>query len=213
MHIFAKLLLIVFIPTSLVSCSSSGPIDTSRLCAQDNGDFYQCNNSQTATTPAKKSSTLFNTNIHFQLLSEYTEQMAADLEKDLIGVNIEQPVVVASFVYFDSTLQTSSALGNQLAEFFINDLQEIGLPVSDHKLTGRLDVNSQGDFALSRNIDDINDSIDIGYVLTGTMITNTMGIIVNVRLINFKTNRVAASASKFLPNIIVQSLLKPHRVK
>jgi TolB-like protein len=147
------------------------------------------------------------TGFYFNGLGEYTQQMAAELQNDVQGMHVDAPIVVASFVHLDSSLQNTNTLGIQLAEFFINDLQQIGLPVADHKLMGTLDVTAKGDFAFSRDMEQFYSYVDIGYVLTGTMIKNSRGLIVNARLVNFKTNAVVASSSKFLPNIVVNGLM------
>jgi TolB-like protein len=133
--------------------------------------------------------------------------MTADLQRDVRGMQVDEPIVVASFVHLDESLRNTNTLGIQLAESFINELQQIGLPVSDHKLMGVLDINNKGDFAFSRNIDELYNDINIGYVLTGTMLKNSRGVMVNARLINYKTNVVVASSSKFIPNLIVEELL------
>ena len=181
--------------------------DSARLCANDDGDFYECNDMLISIKNISYDSTLFVSNVHFQLLSDYTEQMAMALKKDTRTKDIEDSIVVASFVYLDDNLKTTSPLGNQLAEYFINDLQEIGLPVSDHKLTAGLNVTSQGDFSLSRNIEELNPELEIGYVLTGTMIKNERGMVVNVRLIHRESNRVFASTSKLLPNLLINDVM------
>jgi TolB-like protein len=178
-----------------------------RLCANDDGTFYTCQDMLIQNKVVEYHPSLFSTDLHFNRLSEYTEQMAADLQNDLRGIQIDQPVVVASFVHLDSSLQTTDTLGIQLAESFINDLQQIGLSVSDHKLMGVLDVNERGDFAFSRDMGQFYNKVNIGYVLTGTMIKNSKGLVVNARLINFATNKVVASTSKFLPNIVINDFL------
>ena len=202
MKVLTKLLWIPFTLSSLIGCSIAPYGGESRLCANNDGEFYKCNDAAAIHHKAQLDPTLFNTRLHFQLLSEYTEQMAADLQKDLAGFLIDEQIVVSSFVYFDTTLQETSALGNQLAEYFINDLQKIGLPVSDHKVTGMLVVNSEGDFSLSRKKDLVSPGIDIGYVLVGTMVENERGVVVNVRLVNYSTYKVVASTYKFLPTIL-----------
>lgn len=215
-----KILLIVALPISLIGCSTfqltssiNKPDNATRLCAKDNGDFYECediiisNSINTNETPNEADqSYLFNSKVNFQLLSEYTEQMAINLKSDVKYMNIDQPIVVASFVTFNNNLKTTTELGNQLTEYFMNDLQAIGLPVSDHKLTAGLQVTPQGDFSLSRNIEELNPDLEIGYVLTGTLIKNQRGIVVNVRLINREQNKVVASNSKLLPNLLIQNI-------
>lgn len=180
---------------------------STKLCADDEGVFSSCEGLQVEDQTNKSLSNLPQTGFHFNGLGEYTQQMAAELQRDVQGIQVDAPIVVASFVHLDSSLQTTNTLGIQLAEFFINDMQQIGLPVADHKLTGALDVNAKGDFAFSRDMEQFYNYVDIGYVLTGTMIKSHSGLIVNARLINFKTNVVVASSSKFLPNMVLNGLL------
>jgi TolB-like protein len=182
---------------------------STKLCADDEGIFASCEDMhvENKIKTSEPSPNLPTTGFYFNGLGEYTQQMAAELQKDVQGMHVDAPIVVASFVHLDSSLQTTNTLGIQLAEFFINDLQQIGLPVADHKLMGTLDVNAKGDFAFSRDMEQFYSYVDIGYVLTGTMIKNSRGLIVNARLVNFKTNAVVASSSKFLPNIVVNGLM------
>lgn len=174
-----------------------------RLCANDDGTFYTCQDMLVQNEESEAHPSLFKTDLHFNRLAEYTEQMAAELQQDVQGIQITHPIAVASFVNLDSSLQNTNALGNQLAESFINDLQQIGLPVNDHKLMGVLDINERGDFAFSRNMGQLYNEANIGYVLTGTMLKNSRGLVVNARIIDFKTNAVIASSSKFFPSLVV----------
>ncbi|MFT5814123.1 MAG: TolB-like protein [Psychroserpens sp.] len=216
-----KLLSITLLTTALSACSSlqllqsinplsalnSKNPNSERLCANDDGTFYICQDMALQNIEIKSHPSLFSTNLHFNRLAEYTEQMAADLQRDVRGMQVDQPIVVASFVHLDSSLQNTDTLGIQLAESFINELQQIGLPVADHKLMGVLDVNDKGDFAFSRNMGQFYNEVNIGYVLSGTMVKNSRGWVVNARLINFRTNAVVASSSKFLPNVVINNLL------
>jgi TolB-like protein len=180
--------------------------NTARLCANDDGSFDTCID----MSPEKESTSVEhkkNNNLHFNMLGEYTEQMAVELERDVYSLQIDEAIAVASFVHLDTSLRNTNALGIQLAESFINELQQIGLPVIDHKLMGVLDINDKGDFAFSRNMSDLYNEINIGYVLTGTMLRNSRGILVNARLIDYKTNVVIASSSKLLPTLLVADLL------
>jgi TolB-like protein len=181
--------------------------NSTKLCADDDGIFSSCEDMQVENTISESKPNLSSTGLHFNRLGEYTEQMAADLQRDVRGMQVDQFIVVASFVNLDSTLQTTNTLGIQLAEYFINDLQSIGLPVADHKLMGVLDVNDRGDFVFSRDMGQLYNTVNIGYVLSGTMFKNSRGLVINARLINYTTNKVVASASKFLPNIVVDDLM------
>lgn len=206
-----NLVSILLLSTIFSACSNFQLFKSAdtRVCANDDGSFNNCQDmlGSKKSIKSESHSILFSTDLHFNKLSEYTEQMAADLQNDVRGIQVDQLIVVASFVHLDSSLQNTNTLGIQLAESFINDLQQIGLPVADHKLMGVLDINAKGDFAFSRDMGQFYSEVDIGYVLTGTMIRNSRGLVVNARLINFTTNKVVASTSKFLPNVVVNNLM------
>jgi TolB-like protein len=181
--------------------------DGTRLCADEQGEFYTCHDLTVA--PVQKTtidSSLYSAPMNFQLLSEYTEQMAAELQADLGGKKIKGNIVVASFVHLDAALRSTNRVGNQLAEFFIHDLQQIGLPVSEHRLSDEMSINAAGDFALSRDADTLKFDRHVAYVLVGTLLENNRGLIVNTRLVSTRTHEVLASASKLLPTAVIAGL-------
>lgn len=146
----------------------------------------------------------FNTPIHFQMLNDYVEQMAIDLSRDLLDLTLQHPIAVTSFVQLDASLNNADSLGNQLAENFITELRKVGLLVNDHKVTGNIAVSSTGDFALSRDNKQLKPIQNIGYVLTGTMVKNSKGMLVNARIVGLSSNVVVAATSKLIPNILLQ---------
>jgi TolB-like protein len=150
--------------------------------------------------------TAFTTQIHFQMLNDYVEQMALDLSLELVDLKLEYPIAVTSFVQLDATLNHADSLGNQLAESFITELRKVGLLVNDHKVMGNILVTSTGDFALSRDANNLKSGQNIGYVLTGTMVKNTKGMLINARIVGLSSNIVVAATSKLIPNIMLQEL-------
>ena len=217
-----KVTFLTLVSSVVFGCSSFNSMDSfnvftdgepnpqTRLCADDMGEFHECHDMLINNTQLKvveRDPRLFHADFNFQRLGEYTEQMATDMQFDLRDSMIDTPVAMASFVYLDSSLQSTNELGIQLAESLMSELQNAGLPMSDHKLTGFIKVNPQGDFVFSRNQLELQNNPNIGYVVTGTMIKNARGVMVNARMINIKSNEVKASASKFLPNAIVENLI------
>jgi len=146
-----------------------------------------------------------------KLLSDYTEQFTMKLIENMKYVTDRTPIAVTSFVNLDNNLQTSSILGNQLAESFINELQEFGLSVVDFKHTGAVHVTPSGDFTFSRNGRELGKSPTIEYVLSGTLTYNNRGVIVNARIIGTKSKVVVASAEGFIPSFVVDSLYSNRR--
>jgi len=146
-----------------------------------------------------------------KLLSDYTEQFAMKLIENMKYVTERSPIAVTSFVNLDNNLQTTSIFGNQLAESFINELQEFGLSIVDFKHTGAVHVTPNGDFSFSRDGHQLNHYPTIEYVLSGTLTYNNRGVIVNARIIGTKSKIVVASAKGFIPNFVVDSLYSKRR--
>jgi len=141
-----------------------------------------------------------------KLLSDYTEKLAMELVENMRYVSQASPIAVSSFVDLNNNLKTTSVLGNQLAESFIHELQAFGLSVVDYKHTGEIEVASNGDFTFSRNNHELSNMANIEYVLSGTIIYNDRGAIVNARIIGRESKVVVSTANTFIPAFMVESL-------
>ncbi|SHG74619.1 hypothetical protein SAMN05216361_2971 [Marisediminitalea aggregata] len=141
-----------------------------------------------------------------KLLGDYAEQITMKLVENMRYVTVNTPVAVASFVDLDSSLGRTNILGNQLAESFITELQEFGVPVVDFKTTGVIHVGDSGDFVFSRKLGELARNPHIKYILSGTMTYNDRGVILNVRMVDINSKVVVASSKGFVPQFIVESL-------
>ncbi|PKI14788.1 FlgO family outer membrane protein [Colwellia sp. 12G3] len=113
-------------------------------------------------------------------------------------VNAKTPVAVASFVDLKN-LESTNWLGNQLAESFVHELQRHGLVVIDYKTTGHIRVTKAGDFVFSRDWQELPERQIIDYVVSGTMVEQNDGILVNARMIGIQSKVVVATAQSFIP--------------
>lgn len=210
---FKALYLAMFSATLMTGCVSND-LPEDNICFSDSGEVMDCSDltSDLSVNPTNPDSiyspeklqdpTLFKSNVNFILLSEYVEQMAMELETKL-SHRITTPVAVTSFVTLDSTLKNTTLLGNQISEYFINELKGVGIPVSDYKVTGFIQVTPSGDLAMSRKLQDLKSDLNIGYVLTGTLVENELGIVINARIVSLESNKVIVTATKLIPNIII----------
>lgn len=139
-------------------------------------------------------------------LNDYVAQMAMQLVETFHLFPVESRVAVASFVDLDSELNRTNIIGNQLAEAFIHQFQQFGISVVDFKTTRDIQVTPSGDFVFSRNYSQLDMLQQIDYVLSGTMVFTPRGIMVNARVINFRTKVVAASSQQLIPHFVVSSL-------
>jgi TolB-like protein len=117
-------------------------------------------------------------------------------------VNAKTPVAVASFVDLKN-LESTNWLGNQLAESFVHELQRHGLVVIDYKTTGHIRVTKTGDFVFSRDWKELPERQIIDYVVSGTMVEQKDGILVNARMIGIQSKVVVATAQSFIPSWVL----------
>ena len=171
------------------------------------GDLNPQEAEQASSQPQYSDEGLKTNNLHKQL-SHYVEQMAMSMV-DKKTMDIGAPIAVASFVNFDSTLNRTNVLGNQLAESFIHELQQFHLPVIDYKLTGAIRITPKGDFAFSRDVAELAKDQAIGYILSGTLKRANGGVVVNARIIGLTSKVVVASSQSFIPGFVLNSLY-PH---
>jgi TolB-like protein len=117
-------------------------------------------------------------------------------------VNAKTPVAVASFVDLKN-LESTNWLGNQLAESFVHELQRHGLVVIDYNTTGHIRVTKTGDFVFSRDWKELPERQIIDYVVTGTMMEQENGVMINARMIGMQSRVVVATAQSFIPSWVI----------
>lgn len=140
-------------------------------------------------------------------VGDYVKNMAQDLISNMEYVTNKTPVAVTNFAMLDSDLQETNLLGHQMAESFIHELHKYRIPVVDYKATDYIRVTEQGDFLLSRDYLDLNSSLPIEYVLTGTMAKHQGGVLVNARILGIESRAVVASAQLLIPFYVVDALI------
>ncbi len=139
-------------------------------------------------------------------LNDYVAQMAMQLVETFHHFPSDARVAVASFVDLDSELNRTNIIGNQLAEAFIHQFQQFGISVVDFKTTRDIQVTPNGDFVFSRNHSQLDALQQIDFVLSGTMVFGPRGIMINARVINFRTKVVVASSQQLIPHFVISSL-------
>ena len=131
-------------------------------------------------------------------LDYFTEALGKDLMATNTYLTPSTPMAIVSFVDLEHMGQTNW-LGNALTEGMIYQMQRQGFTVIDFKNTGFIRVTEKGDFILSQNWRELVPEQPIEYVLTGTMLRQSGGVIVNARIIGMESHVVVASAQGFLP--------------
>jgi TolB-like protein len=184
--------------------SVSSPNNSERLCANDEGEFYKC---EDVVHIAKKEKTrdtkLFRPGTNFQTINEYTEQMAYVLSQNISLKNIEKSIAVPPFISVPYSKSGNQQLNVSVAEAIVVSMQNIGLPVAELILTNSSDEKQINFISY---IEELAESQHFGYVLKGTIGEKIHGTMIHAKIIDLETKEVIASTSKFLPKYLVSLL-------
>jgi len=143
----------------------------------------------------------------FKNINHYVKEMMHGLVDNLQYINSKTPIAVTSFVDLDGQLNSSSLLGNQLAESFIHEVHNFGVPVIDFKTTDFIRITPKGDLAFTRDFLELESINAIEYILSGTLVKHNLGYLVNVRIVGINSKAVVASSQGLIPSHIVNDLL------
>ena len=135
-------------------------------------------------------------------INDVVKGLAYQMLESSSFVNPKTPIAIASFVDLKN-LESTNWLGNQLSESFVHEMQRHGLVVIDFKTTGHIRVTEDGDYVFSRDWKELPERQIIDYVVTGTMMQQDEGILVNARMIGMQSRVVVATAQSFIPAWVV----------
>ena len=172
---------------ALLSCSVMS-ID------EENENFYQKNSA--------KQGRINSYDLPKHAINDVVKGLALQMINSSAYVNPKTPIAVASFVNLED-LESTNWLGNQLSESFIHELQRHGYVVVDFKTTGFIRVTPEGDFVFSRDWKELPERQIIDYVVTGTMMKQETGVMINARMIGMQSHVVVATAQSFIPDWVI----------
>lgn len=149
-------------------------------------------------------------NVHY-----YVEQLAKQLFITSENITLDKTIVVSTFLPVDeitrqqnitnSLHKSHNAIGHQIQESFVTLATQAGLKVTEFKTTKSIKIENDRDLMLSRNLNELNDNISADYFLTGNYTEQEHSLVVNVRLIEVKNQRVIAAATDYIPSDILWS--------
>ncbi|MEH6595143.1 MAG: FlgO family outer membrane protein [Colwellia polaris] len=135
-------------------------------------------------------------------INDVVKGLAYQMLESSSFVSPKTPIAVASFVDLKN-LESTNWLGNQLSESFVHEMQRHGMVVIDFKTTGHIRVTEEGDYVFSRDWKELPERQIIDYVVTGTMMQQESGVLVNARMIGMQSRVVVATAQSFIPAWVV----------
>jgi hypothetical protein len=91
-------------------------------------------------------------------------------------------------------------LSHQLEQGLTTEAVRRGFIAQDYKATNTIIMSDNSERALSRNVEHLRAMQAIDYYITGTIVEQEKGAIVNARIINVRNKDVIAAATKFFPS-------------
>jgi TolB-like protein len=132
--------------------------------------------------------------------------MADQLDINNDSKYFSQPTIVSSFVSLDN-LKESSQFGRLIAESLIHELQVRNWTVVEIKMAKTMAINSNGEFSLSRNVDEIRKKYRARSIVTGTYSVSADTVIVNGKVLNIDSGIVLSTAQISVPLDSVSSMV------
>lgn len=139
-------------------------------------------------------------------VSEYSTQLADQLLASARGVQAGDRVLVTSPVWLETGMTESSLLGLQLQQDLSAELHSMALNVIDFKLTDGIRVTPTGDFALSTNYLELRELQTADFILVGTLASRDDSLLVSLRMLDFATQVIVASAQVSIPHEVSEEL-------
>lgn len=228
MRITPKHWTVLTIFVAFSGCSIFEAEPQTRLCTDENGDFYPCKPMslvQPASVvqpsskkvdmapqldqspvveqqPSRPSAALYSSDQHFVQLRDYTQQIAMELRSNMPSEGLQGSVIVTPFVESNRLIEDADNLGHDLADYLSHDLRNLGVDTSDRGLTAYLYRTERGGFEFSADQQLSLAELDASYVLAGSLRKTSTGLMVSAKVIELKSGKLLASSTKFLPNLV-----------
>ncbi|MBU3023311.1 FlgO family outer membrane protein [Aestuariibacter sp. A3R04] len=90
-------------------------------------------------------------------------------------------------------------LGHQLEEGLITEATKRGYTAQEFKMTDDIIISESADRVLTRDIDQLPGIERVDFYITGTIVRQQAGAMVNARIVNARTKDVVAAATRFFP--------------
>ncbi len=148
---------------------------------------------------------LGNIELHTNELADELFSNFGRFQPALAGQARHMRIAVATFVPAGSLKHSDQqhplmALGQQLEQGMITEVSRRGYMAKDYKVSRDIIIGEVADRVFTRDINSLSDQWpDIDLYLSGTIVHQQEGAIVNARLIQVSSKDVVASATRFFP--------------
>ena len=108
-------------------------------------------------------------------------------------------VPVDSMEYDETFQHPLQLLGHQLEQGMLTEATKRGFVAQEFKLSNDIIISDKADRVLTRDIDQLSALDRVDYYITGTLVYQEAGAMVNARIINARTRDIVAAATRFFP--------------
>jgi TolB-like protein len=129
--------------------------------------------------------------------NDLMKNLADQLVQNAGGHSNSNTYIVTSFANLDK-LGDTTALGRLIAENLMHGLQLHKWQILEVRLTRGVDINAEGEFSLSRDINKLKDEYKISGIVTGTYSTAEGNLTINARIIDVNTGLLISSAQTYI---------------
>ncbi|MEW9799101.1 FlgO family outer membrane protein [Alteromonas sp. CYL-A6] len=108
-------------------------------------------------------------------------------------------VPVDTMKYDNSHQQPLMLLGHQLEQGIMTEATKRGFVTQEFKVTNDIIMGEDSDRVLSRDLEQLAGVERVDFFITGTLVYQQAGAMVNARVINARSKEVVAAATRFFP--------------
>jgi TolB-like protein len=130
--------------------------------------------------------------------NDRVKNLADQLHKNAATNTLSNTYIITSFSNLDK-LGDTTPLGRLISENLMNGLQLHKWNILEVRLTKGIDVNSAGEFSLSRDANKLKDEYKISGVVAGTYSVAEGNLTINARVIDVNTGLLISSAQTYIP--------------
>ncbi len=105
----------------------------------------------------------------------------------------QNPIAVTSLVEMEN-FKSTNKIGLWLGENIMHELQIRGFKTIDFKMMPAIEVTPEGDFVMSKKVQELRGRYNINYVVTGTFTEYPDGVTFNARIVSMEDSVVASTA-------------------
>jgi len=141
---------------------------------------------------------------------ELCQELVRNLLKNKSYEKLHGKTMVVTTFSDINNLEHPTRFGRTLAETLLSTLSQNGIKVQEFRTATAINLAPQkGELLLTRNPEELKNSIRAEAVLTGTFSETPTTVIVNARIIDFKTRTtLSATSMEIIKTPIVEQLLR-----